>query len=62
MVIVMAVFNVSQYTRMVFLTPDYFYMMVEPVFISIHYLEMIINSRRITKLSILLSLNSRCQK
>ena len=46
MVIVMALFNVSQYTRMVSLTPDYIYMMIEPVLISIHYLEMmIINSR-----------------
>ena len=38
MVIGMAVFNPSQYTRMVFLTPDYTYMTVEPVFISIHWL------------------------
>ena len=46
MVIVMALFNVSQYTRMISLTPDYIYMMIELVFISIHYLEMmIINSR-----------------
>ena len=51
MVIVMALFNVSQYTRMISLTPDYIYMMIEPVFIfiSIHYLEMmIINSRFIS--------------
>ena len=45
MVIVMALFNVSQYTKMVSLTPDYVYMMIEPVFNSIHYLQMmIINS------------------
>ena len=49
MVIVMALFNVSQYTRMVSLTPDYIYMMIEHVFISIHYQEMmIINSRFIS--------------
>ena len=49
MVIVMALFNVSQYTRMVSLSPDYIYMLVEPIFISIHYLEMmIINSRFIS--------------
>ena len=39
MVIVMALFNVPQYTRMVSLTRDYIYMMTEPVFISIHYFE-----------------------
>ena len=45
----MVIFNVSQYTRMVSLSPDYIYMMTEPVFISIHYLEMmIINSRFIS--------------
>ena len=49
MVIVMALFNVSQYTRMVSLSPDYIYMLVEPIFISMHYLEMmIINSRFIS--------------
>ena len=49
MVLVMALFNVSQYTRMVSLTSDYIYMMIEPVFISIHYLKMmIINSRFIS--------------
>ena len=49
MEIVMALFNVSQNTRMVSLTPDCIYMMIEPVFISIHYLEMmIINSRFIS--------------
>ena len=49
MVIVMALFNVSQYTRMVSRSPDYIYMLIEPVFISIHYLEMmIINSRFIS--------------
>ena len=40
MVIVMALFNVPQYTRMVSLTRDYIYMMTEPVFISIHYFEL----------------------
>ena len=40
MVIVMALFNVSQYTRMVSLSPDYIYMMNEPIFISIHCLEL----------------------
>ena len=40
MVIVMALFNVPQYTRMVSLTPDYIYMMTEPLFISIHYSEL----------------------
>ena len=40
MVIVMALFNVSQYTRMVSLSPDYIYMMNEPMFISIHCLEL----------------------
>ena len=40
MVIVMAFFNVSQYTRMVSLSPDYIYMMNEPMFISIHCLEL----------------------
>ena len=45
MVRVMALLNVSQYTRMVSMTPNYIYMMIELVFISIHYLEMmIINS------------------
>ena len=48
MVIVMALFNVSQYTRMVSLTPDYIYKMIELVFISMHYLEMVINSRFIS--------------
>ena len=33
MVIVIALFNVPQYTRMVSLTRDYIYMMTEPVFI-----------------------------
>ena len=40
MVIVMALFNVPQYTSMVSLTRDYIYMMTEPVFISIHYFEL----------------------
>ena len=40
MVIVMALFNVSQYTRMVSLSPDYICMMNEPIFISIHCLEL----------------------
>ena len=40
MVIGMALFNVPQYTRMVSLTRDYIYMMTEPVFISIHYFEL----------------------
>ena len=40
MVIVMALFNVSQYTRMVSLSPDYIYMMNEPILISIHCLEL----------------------
>ena len=44
MVIVMAFFNVSQYTRMVSLSPDYIYMMIEPVFISIHCLELMFNN------------------
>ena len=49
MVIVMANFNVSQYTRMVSLTPNYNYIMIEPV---IPYLEkMIINSTGIGSLA-----------
>ena len=40
MVIVMALFNVPQYTRMVSLTRDYIFMMTEPVFIFIHYFEL----------------------
>ena len=40
MVIVMVLFNVSQYTRMVSLSPDYIYMMSEHIFISIHCLEL----------------------
>ena len=62
MVIVMALFNVSQYTRMVSLTPDYIDMMIEPVFISIHYLEMMIINSRFISLVYMLSLNSPCQK
>ena len=42
MVIVMALFNVSQYTRMVSLSPDYIYMMNEPIIISIHCLELML--------------------
>ena len=38
MVKVMALFNVSQYTRMVSLTPDYIDMMIEPTCINFYTL------------------------
>ena len=38
----MALLNVSQYTRMVSLTKGYVHMMTGHVFISIHYLELMI--------------------